>query len=128
MSNEGRSWGLNPDSLSPEPTPYLYLNDFLVFFCMSHPGTPRPYKGTPPSRHDQPLPTTNPVAKETSHIGNLSITLPCWPQGHRNRHVPQKDPVLTLDQVPMPKELLSAIWCRYSSVLEAEKGPEVHVT
>lgn len=103
------------------------MTSWFFFVCLIL-ARPDPTKEPLPPDMTSLCQLQTPVAKETSHIGNLSITLPCWPQGHRPRHVPQKDPVLTLDQVPMPKELLSAIWCRYSSVLEAEKGPEVHVT
>lgn len=78
-----------------------------------------------PPPHNQPFPTTNSSGKgDKSHRQPLHHP-PILATGHRHPHRPMKDLSLTLGQMPMPKELLSAIWCRYSSVLEAEKAPEV---
>lgn len=62
-----------------------------------------------------------PEQKETAGHGTLHH-LPPWPW---DSSAPWKRP-LTLDHRPMPKALLSAIWCRFSSVLE-ERIVEVGV-
>lgn len=82
-----------------------------------------------PTRHpalptrDQPLPTTNPGGRgDESQRRSLRRPPILAPGSQAPTYTPQEDLLLTLDQTPMPKGLLSAIWCRYSSVLEAEKG------
>lgn len=95
------------------------------FFSMSYFRTsPGPTK-TPLPLHDQPLPTTTPSGKgDQSHRSSLRHP-PILATGHSHPHAPQEDLLLTLGHTPMPKALPAAIWCRPSSVLEAEKGSEV---
>lgn len=97
------------------PGSSLYRYRPLVAFlctCLLAPGSPAPASPTPTA-----FPAMHPTATQTSRMGPLR-----HPPTLGYTHTPQKDPRLTLGQVPMPKELLSAIWCRYRSVLEAEMG------
>lgn len=105
---------------------FAYATSWFYLY-VSFPDKPRPYKAPrSPPQHDQPSPTTNPSGEgDKSHRRSLRHP-PIMASGSQApTRTTQEDLLLTLDQTPMPKELLSATWCRYSSVLEAEKGREV---
>lgn len=112
---------MNLDSLSQSPRSYLYTDHLLVPVTCTRlisPTSPGPTKAVLPPPCDQPWPTLHPSGRGTPRS---------W--GHKTTHT-QKGLLLTLGHRPMPKELLSAIWCRYRSVLKTEgtrsKGGRAH--
>lgn len=124
MSRKCQSRGLNPDSLSQSLHSSLYMYHLLRPFICTRLSflTSQALQRQPCLRHvTSPCHPHTMVTKEMSHMGDP----PNPGHGDTDTTHTQKALLLTLDHVPMPKELLSAIWFRYSSVLEAEKGPEV---